>query len=88
MSIISIEVDGVSLLVEYTYHKASRGARDSLGGIAGAGPPLEPDEPESVDVESVRSDDDIQGLLSEDQIEQITRAILEKLAERREDEHS
>ena len=39
--------------VSYTYHRAYRGARDSCGGVRGAGPPLEPDEPENVEIESV-----------------------------------
>ena len=33
--------------VEIEYTPAYRGARDSCGGVRGAGPPLEPDTPES-----------------------------------------
>ena len=41
----------VSVEVSYNYSKGCRGARDSLCG--GAGPPLEPDEPPSVEIVSV-----------------------------------
>ena len=46
-STIQIERDGVDCEVEvrFEFHRAYRGLRDSLGGIRGAGPPLEPDEP-------------------------------------------
>jgi len=44
----------LKIIVEYTYHRACRGARDSLGGVRGAGPPLEPDEDEHVDIDSVK----------------------------------
>lgn len=36
-----------------TYHKGHRGARDSLGGVLGAGPQLEPDEPAEFEIGSV-----------------------------------
>lgn len=50
---LPIERDGVEVIAEVTlYHeRASRGARDSLGGVRGAGPPLEPDEPEIMEYE-------------------------------------
>ena len=44
------------LEIEFTYHRAYRGARDSLGGVRGGGPPLEPDEPASVEIESVKDE--------------------------------
>jgi hypothetical protein len=43
----------IKLEVEYSAYKGCKGARDSLGGKAGAGPPLEPDEPPSIEIESV-----------------------------------
>jgi hypothetical protein len=51
----TITLDDVDHEVEvtYAYHGPIRGQRDSLGGIRGAGPPLEPDEPASVEIESV-----------------------------------
>lgn len=36
-----------------TYHKAHRGARDSLCGVRGAGPQLEPDEPAEIEIGTV-----------------------------------
>lgn len=56
---IIITLDDVDYEVEvhYTYHRAYRGQRDSLGGVRGAGPPLEPDEPAMVEIESVICDD-------------------------------
>jgi hypothetical protein len=42
----------IKIEVEYSAYKGCRGARDSLGGKAGAGPQLEPDEPPSIEIES------------------------------------
>jgi hypothetical protein len=39
------------LEVRYYAVPACRGARDSLGGVPGAGPPLEPDEPGHLEFE-------------------------------------
>jgi hypothetical protein len=41
------------VIAEVTYHKAHRGARDSLCGVRGAGPQLEPDEPAEIEIGSV-----------------------------------
>jgi len=41
------------ITVEYTYSPGCRGARDSLGGVRGAGQALEPDEPPSVEITKV-----------------------------------
>lgn len=43
----------IPVRVEYAYYPFCRGQRDSLCGKRGAGPPLEPDEPEHVEVERV-----------------------------------
>jgi hypothetical protein len=43
--------------VEFEYRRAYRGARDSLGGVRGAGPPLEPDEPASMEFVSATDED-------------------------------
>ncbi len=50
-----LERDGqlFNATIEYTWHRAYRGARDSILGKRGAGPPLEPDEPEEIEIESV-----------------------------------
>ena len=47
-----VEID-IEIEIQYYYHKSYRGARDSLGGKRGAGPPLEPDEPSYVEIEEV-----------------------------------
>jgi hypothetical protein len=47
---ITIEVEAT---VDYTYHPACRGARDSCCGVRGAGPALEPDEPAHVEINSI-----------------------------------
>lgn len=41
-----VEVEAVA---RFEYHRAYLGRRDSLGGVRGAGPPLEPDEPEELE---------------------------------------
>ena len=70
----------VEVQVEYTYHSACRGARDSLGGIRGAGPPLEPDEDEYVELSSVKfNGQEVE--LTEQQQEQIEQECLEHATE-------
>lgn len=50
-----LERDGkeLAVVVHYTFWPGCRGARDSIGGVPNAGPPLEPDEPPSVEIERV-----------------------------------
>ena len=50
---ITVEREDEEIEVEcvFCFHPASRGQRDSCGGVPGAGPPLEPDEPASLDFE-------------------------------------
>ncbi len=43
----------IPIVVEYFFHKGSRGARDSIGGKPRTGPPLEPDEPPSIEIGNV-----------------------------------
>lgn len=50
---ITIGDDEVEVDVHWVYYPPCRGARDSLGGVRGAGPPLEPDEPADIDIEEV-----------------------------------
>jgi len=72
----------VNVEVEYTAHRAHRGARDSLGGKRGAGPPLEPDEPAGIEIESVT--DTVSGAdveLTDTELDRITDEISEKLAD-------
>lgn len=51
---INVQRDGQDQEVEVTfdYTPASKGKRDSLCGVPNAGPPLEPDEPENLDLVS------------------------------------
>ena len=44
----------IELAVEYKFHKGGPGARDSLGGKAGAGPPLEPDDAGEIEILSIK----------------------------------
>jgi hypothetical protein len=79
------------ITVTYIYHSASRGARDSLGGVRGAGPPLEPDEPECVEIESVmmhsttpndpKAVEDITDQLSDKQIAWLEEECLDDVRE-------
>lgn len=80
-----VEVE-VSIDIQYTYYRACRGARDSCGGIRGAGPPLEPDEPASIEIDSVVEHDmgtDIE--LTDSETEKFTEEIMESLADAAQD---
>jgi hypothetical protein len=72
----TIEKDGEDcpVEVEYSYTKGCRGSRDSLGGVRGAGPPLEPDEPPEIEIVSVCAADgtDYEGDLTERERKAIT----------------
>jgi hypothetical protein len=48
---MTIDVDDSTYEVAWKYHPPTRGARDSLGGVWGAG--LEPDEPAEVEITDV-----------------------------------
>ena len=50
----SIVLVDVPITVDWTFSPGCRGARDSLGGIRGAGPPLEPDEPPEIEIVSTK----------------------------------
>lgn len=82
----TISIDGVEtdVTVRYTYHKASRGARDSLGGVAGAGPALEPDEPADVEIEDVKTKCglDVLDCLSDCELDEVQEKCLEQETER------
>jgi hypothetical protein len=54
--VTNLDGERVAVTVSYTYHRGCRGQRDSLGGVRGAGPPLDPDEPASIDIESIKDD--------------------------------
>lgn len=48
-----VTVDDEQYDVDYKYWPATRGLRDSLNGVMGAGPPLEPDEPAEIEIVDV-----------------------------------
>jgi hypothetical protein len=75
--VTTIEVDGEprEVEVEYDFYRARAGARDSLGGVRGAGPPLEPDEPAHVEIRSVKS-------LGTDDLPELRVGLLELIEER------
>jgi hypothetical protein len=63
--------DDLEVEVEYTFSKGCRGARDSLGGKAGAGPPLEPDEPDQILIDSVTDENGTDVELTDEEIQQL-----------------
>jgi len=64
----------LELEVEYTAFPPTKGARDSLCGVANAGPPLEPDEPGYVEVHEVRHNGVLMRL-SDAELEQIEEMV-------------
>ena len=75
---VTVTVEGVPIRVYLECWPATRGARDSLDGVAGAGPPLEPDE--LADFEIVAAyvgRHDISALLSDEAWLKISNAVLE-----------
>jgi hypothetical protein len=64
--------DEIPVQVEFLAWKGSKGLRDSLCGIRGAGPQLEPDEPGGVEIESVKSiDGQHEFTLTQDELDRI-----------------
>lgn len=77
-----LTVEGVELEVEYSTFAGYRGARDSLGGVPNAGPPLEPDENPSVEIEDIKHCGiTIFHLLSEEVIEKIYDMLWTNMSE-------
>ena len=56
---LTVDRDGedFEVVADVEYHRAYRGQRDSCGGVRGAGPPLEPDEPAGFEIGSVTDGD-------------------------------
>lgn len=76
----------VEVEVAYSFTSACRGRRDSLGGRANAGPPLEPDSPAEVEVLSVREvATGAEVELSDSEEEAVIEAIWEDVANRADD---
>src|SRR2546421_11371189 len=69
----------LDVTVEYTYHRTCRGQRDSLGGVRGAGPPLEPDEPASIEIVSVKDEVGEEVILSGRQYDALQEAAWDRL---------
>ena len=83
MSTLNTELS-LNVVVEYDVHAATRGARDSLGGKADAGPPLEPDEPAWVEITDVRYGEfSIMQYFDQDVIDGLVVVVEQQLAEER-----
>ncbi len=76
---INTTIDGIRCIVKVEISPAMKGSRDSLCGIANAGPPLEPDDPGGWEIVDIY--DENSNLLPElfDKLEDIY--IMNKLAE-------
>ena len=70
----------IPVRVEYAHHRAIRGQRDSICGVRGAGPPLEPDEPEHVEIERVTGPDGVMELTA-DEREAMESEIMQAIAD-------
>jgi hypothetical protein len=79
--------DDLEVEVEYTFSKGCRGARDSLGGKAGAGPPLEPDEPDEVEIDSVTDENGTDVELTDEEITALEEKCLENYESTMEDRY-
>ena len=64
--------DEITVDVTYDFYRGCKGARDSLCGVRRAGPPLEPDEPPSVEILSVKDKDDEEYELTERELDRVT----------------
>jgi hypothetical protein len=73
---MNITVHGVKIEVEFEYHRARRGARDSFGV------PMEPDDPEDVEIKSVKvGGAEIIALLGMKEIAEIEEAVITQMKE-------
>lgn len=74
-------VSGIEMEVEYEYTRACRGARDSYGV------PLEPEEPEDVEIETVSiGGEDVTAILRDEVFPEIVDAITKELEEYNKDD--
>ena len=65
----------IEVEVSYDAWPACRGARDSLCGKAGAGPPLEPDEEACIEITGAKDDTGRDWDLTEEEEREIEEAI-------------
>jgi hypothetical protein len=72
----------IPVIVDYHYTKATRGARDTIGGVRGAGPPLEPDEPETVEIVSVKTADGSEYEITEEEEGRLAEEAFDDLRDR------
>lgn len=73
--------NGKSVSIVGKHYRATAGARDSLGGIRGAGPALEPDEPAEFVIEKI---EDAYGevSVSEEEEERLCEMGIDKVEEK------
>ena len=76
MATRTVKIDGIEFEVEYEYCRACRGAREPGTGIQ-----LEPDEESGVEVEGIKTSDDIMELLNEELIDRIAGQICSAIEE-------
>ena len=65
----------IEVEVSYDAWPASRGARDSLCGKAGAGPPLEPDDPGGIEITGAKDSAGQEWDLTKEEEREIEEAI-------------
>ena len=65
----------IEVEVSYDAWPASRGARDSLCGKAGAGPPLEPDDPGGIEITGAKDSAGQEWELNRREMNEIQEAI-------------
>ena len=78
------ELGAVNVIVEGKYWPMMKGARDGRFG-----PPIEPDEPESFEIESVKLDGrEIIDELNDESLEQLEKDCLQKLEDDWHEDHN
>jgi len=84
---IIIERDGAELEVRVTFehHRAHKGQRDSIAGVANAGPLIEPDEPEELEFINAELPNGVPVELTDDEIYSAMENAMQQLSERNED---
>ena len=69
------------VVVHFEHYPGCRGARDSLGGKRGAGPPLEPDEDPTIEIEQVMLAKFGNGPLAVDVLEDLDPSQLDNITQ-------
>ncbi len=80
-----ITSEDTQLTCTWEYYPGCRGQRDSLGGKAGAGPPLEPDEPPTLELVSATDENGHAIELSPADEEKAREQAWEQMADREQD---